>query len=145
MLVVVGGDAARRVVKGNVGDQVRVIAPRQHVASLYAAADLFLSASLSEGFSYSVGEAMAAGLPIVASDIPGVAWALGADGMFTFRNGDDEDLARVLRHVSTAGIEERLRWGSANKEFVQAHASLEAWYARVSSLYDRLLSKREAP
>ncbi len=56
---------------------------RHDVASLLKAADLFVLASLREGFSLSVLEAGAASLPIIASRIPTIESVLreGVDGL----------------------------------------------------------------
>lgn len=52
--------------------QVRLLGHRQDVAEILASADLFVFPSLYEGLPGAVLEAMALGLPIVASDIPPV-------------------------------------------------------------------------
>ncbi|MEY3480376.1 MAG: hypothetical protein RIQ71_1151 [Verrucomicrobiota bacterium] len=46
--------------------------PPQKLVDLYAASDAFVLSSLLEGFSSAVIEAMAAGLPVVATDAPGI-------------------------------------------------------------------------
>jgi glycosyltransferase EpsF len=50
----------------------RFVPSLEEIASVYRAADLFLFPSLMEGFGRVVVEAAASGLPIVASDIPGI-------------------------------------------------------------------------
>lgn len=52
------------------GDRVRFLGHRDDVAEILAAADLFVFPSISEGLGGAVIEAMALGLPVVASDIP---------------------------------------------------------------------------
>jgi glycosyltransferase involved in cell wall biosynthesis len=53
-------------------DRVHVLGHREDVPELLAASDLFAFPSLFEGLGGSVLEAMALGLPIVASDLPAV-------------------------------------------------------------------------
>ena len=53
-------------------DRVQVLGHREDVPDLLAASDLFAFPSLFEGLGGSVLEAMALGLPIVASDLPAV-------------------------------------------------------------------------
>jgi glycosyltransferase involved in cell wall biosynthesis len=63
----------------------------------YQAADLYLSASHSDGSSVSLMEALASGLPALVSDIPGnKEWiTTGCEG-WLFADGDAEGLAQVI-------------------------------------------------
>ena len=47
------------------------IIPNDLLLSAYKTSDVYVSASLIEGFALTLVEAMAAGLPLVASDVPG--------------------------------------------------------------------------
>lgn len=62
---------SRRIRESGLGDRVRLLGDRDDVAALYAAADIAVSASLSEGTSLAIIEAMAAGKPIVATAVDG--------------------------------------------------------------------------
>lgn len=53
--------------------------PDDILVSLYKSSDIYVSSSLIEGFSLAVVEAMAAGLPIIATNVPGNEDAV-ADG-----------------------------------------------------------------
>jgi glycosyltransferase involved in cell wall biosynthesis len=63
----------------------------------YHAADLYVSASHSDGSSVTLMEALASGLPVLVSDIPGNReWIAGnADG-WLFPDGDVDALAQAL-------------------------------------------------
>ena len=58
--------------RSGLGDRFRFVGHREDAAELLAAADLFAFPSLFEGLGGSLIEAMALGLPIVASDIPAI-------------------------------------------------------------------------
>lgn len=62
---------ARRINELGLDGRVRLLGDRSDVGSLLAAADIAAFASLSEGTSLAVLESMAAGKPIVATDIDG--------------------------------------------------------------------------
>ncbi len=82
------GECAALARSLDLNGEVRFLGSVKEVASVLAAADAFVHASRSEGMSNSVLEAMSAGLPIVASDIPANREALGREGAFFFSPGD---------------------------------------------------------
>ena len=51
-----------------------------NINALLNRADIFFMPSLREGFGIAAVEAMASGLPVVASDIPGIGDVVGRDG-----------------------------------------------------------------
>ncbi|NNL99337.1 MAG: glycosyltransferase [Gammaproteobacteria bacterium] len=63
-----------------IGGHVRFLGMRMDVGCLFRAADIAVSCSHQEGFSNSIIEAMACGLPVVATDVGGSAEAV-ADGV----------------------------------------------------------------
>ena len=50
------------------------------IPALMHRADIFFMPSVREGFGIAAVEAMASGLPVVASDIPGIGDVVGRDG-----------------------------------------------------------------
>src|SRR5262249_30493171 len=88
-LIVVGDGALRgrieRMARAMLGDRVRFEGRVEHVdlPRYYASADIFCSpARGGESFGMVLAEAMASGLPVVASDLPGYRTLLsdGAEG-----------------------------------------------------------------
>jgi glycosyltransferase involved in cell wall biosynthesis len=73
--------AAMRNLAADLGiaDDVRWAGTVTDLAGLLATADLGVFASLTEGCPNGLLEMLAAGLPVAASDIPGVRFALGAE------------------------------------------------------------------
>jgi phosphatidyl-myo-inositol alpha-mannosyltransferase len=99
VLVVGGGDieAARRRVPRELAGNVLLLGSvsDEEKASVLHTADLYLAPNTGgESFGIVLIEAMAAGTPVLASDIPAFRRVL-ADGAYgtTFRNGDVADLA----------------------------------------------------
>lgn len=79
LLVVGGGDLQgeieREVAEHGLEACVSVVGqvPKREVGDFYAAADVYVISSLFEGMPITLLEAMAASLPVVATDVPGVA------------------------------------------------------------------------
>jgi glycosyltransferase involved in cell wall biosynthesis len=72
--------------------------PYPELPALYAAADLFVHAAREERWGVSVQEALACGLPVVASSRVGAGYDLieaGGNG-FLYPVGDDRELARRI-------------------------------------------------
>jgi glycosyltransferase involved in cell wall biosynthesis len=101
----------------------------------YRAADLYLSASHSDGSSVSLMEALACGLPVLVSDIPGNReWVIdGRDGWF-FPDGDAGRMAELIcqaaarrkdlhemGRASRARAEERADWDLNFKQLLKAY------------------------
>ena len=61
----------KQIAESGLSDRVFLVGNREPVAPYLAAADLYVSASLSEGLPFNVMEAMDAGLPILASNTKG--------------------------------------------------------------------------
>lgn len=77
--------------------RVHLLGHRDDVPELLAAADLFAFPSLYEGLGGAVIEAMALGLPIVASDLPALREILAPElDAFVVPPGDPEELATAI-------------------------------------------------
>ena len=133
-LNLVGEEELRRYL-GELPPFVHVIPPADDVAELYGSADLFISASREEAFSYAIGEAMACGLPVVSSDIPGPAAYFPAPGLVTFRNEDPASLREALREVLAAPP----GFGEANKGFVRGRFGMDRHVDGVLDVLRELL------
>ena len=71
--------------------------PENELPSLYNAADVFIMPSLlTEVLPYTILEAMASGLPVIATKRPGNYEALGESGIYV-NIGDSADLASAMK------------------------------------------------
>lgn len=108
-----------------IGDRVRFLGPVDDVDGLLGACDLFVYSSRSEGIPNAVLEAMAAGLPVVATDIPGIREAVGDDGRpFLAPAGDSAALADRIE-LLLDGAELRNSLGARLQRRAESHFSVE--------------------
>lgn len=115
--------------------RVRVLAPVEDAAPLYAAADAFVLPSVSEGLSNSLLEAMASGLPVVASAVGGTAQILedGKTGLL-FGKDDEKAAIRQIERILN-GNELRTHLGAAARLEVERRYSMPLVVERLLELY----------
>lgn len=106
----------------------------------YRRFDVFTNTSFSEGMSNSILEAMACGLPVVASDIEGNrCWLHEGRNALFFPSNDEHLLAEHLRRLAR-DREFASRLGRENAERVRAEYDNLSFLNRYAALYQRLLS-----
>ena len=110
--------------------------PGWRVRRLYASAHAMVISSVMEGGANVVSEAVVAGLPVVASRIPGNVGLLGPDHPGYFPAGDTEALrAHLWRAEGDAGfLEELARHGAARTPLFAPEREREAWRQLLSGL-----------
>ncbi len=146
-LVLLGAGSLRaalesQVERGGLSAQVRLLGNRSDVAALLAEFDVFALSSIAEGMPGVVLEAMASGLPVVATDVGGVSEVVeaGVTGMLV-PAGDPHALAAAM-HAYVADEQLRRRHGDAGCARVAAHFSLRTMVSAYVALYDELLGRR---
>ena len=121
---------------------IRYLGRRDDVPRILGAADIGVLSSHEEGFSNSVLEGMAAGLPMVVTDVGGNAEAVvdGETGLVVSARDREALGAAIL----TLAQDERKRrqMGEAGRRRVEARFSLNACVARYTALYRGLIEGR---
>jgi glycosyltransferase involved in cell wall biosynthesis len=132
-----------------IAERVAFVGAVDDVAPYLRSAAVFVSSSHREGMSMAVLEAMAWGVPIVASDIPGNR-ALVEDGVtgLLYPTGDVRALAARLIDV-VARREDALDRAGAARRFMEARFSAAASARDYGRLYAEILAadgaRRERP
>jgi glycosyltransferase involved in cell wall biosynthesis len=119
---------------------VELLGERDDVAELLASSDVFVLSSRAEGLPISILEAMAAGLPVVATRVGGIP-ELVVDGEtgFLVPAGDAPARADALRRlVEDPALRERL--GAAGRRRAEELFDLPRFRQEHVELYDRLLT-----
>ncbi len=106
-------------------DNIRLLGMVNDVSGLLHASDLCVHSAISEGCPNAVLEAMAAGLPVAGTDIPGIREAVGAEGAsFLTPVGDHVGMAEKIK-LLMADPELRKSYGSALRNRVKSEFSVE--------------------
>ena len=119
-------------------ESVVLVGEKQAVRDFYWAADLFVLPSRSEGMSLALNEAMACGLPVIASRVGGAPDVVeeGRNGVL-FNSEDHDELTRKL----TAMHELKYKWpemGAHARATITEYADLDAVVKRLNALYVEL-------
>jgi glycosyltransferase involved in cell wall biosynthesis len=118
---------------------VRILDASDDVRSLFAAADIFVSPSRAEGMTFAVIEALASGVPVVASDIPGhrtVGAELAACRLAAL---DGPGLAERMRNLLIRSPQQVATDREQACTFVRREFDLKPWSERLVARYDRAL------
>jgi glycosyltransferase involved in cell wall biosynthesis len=144
-LLLVAGDGPDRADlearAAGLGDRVVFLGNRTDVGRLLHAADLLVLPSDREGLSMTVLEAMAAGVPVVASDVGGLSDLAGAVELVA--PGHAEALAAGVRRVLADG-ERRAALLTRSDEVVGQRFSSVRMMAAYESLYRDVLRTRRS-
>jgi glycosyltransferase involved in cell wall biosynthesis len=122
-------------------DRFVLLGERDDVAVCLAAMDIFCLSSRTEAFPNVVGEAMAMGLPCVATDVGDVA-ALLADTGVVVPKADPDALARGLAGLIARGPAHARELGQRARERIRAVYDMRGVRARFESIYDVVVDGR---
>lgn len=146
----VAGEGSRRahlehlVKKRGLEQSVTLLGLRRDVPALLAAADLFLLPSRSEELPLSVLEAMAAGLPVVATPVGALPEIVpgnpGAGFLIPVR--DIEDWVRRVRDLAADPLL-RLKLGEEGRRLVRERFDVLWNVAALTACYRELVSKQK--
>jgi glycosyltransferase involved in cell wall biosynthesis len=127
-------------------DRVRLLGERHDVARLYASFDLYWMSSwargIAEGFPNVVAEAMACGVPCVATDVGDAAWIIGDTGRVVPPR-DPAALGDAAADFIGHGAETLRRSGLEARARIARDFSLAAAVEAYEALYTEVLEARQ--
>jgi glycosyltransferase involved in cell wall biosynthesis len=148
-LVIAGGgelfdEVEEQVEAEGLSDKVSLLGWRADVGEVLSGLDVFVLPSFYEGFSYAILEAMAAGLPLVSTDVFGTKETVArVPGNVLVPAGDPGALAEGMRKIATLAEPGLLRRalqeiGQRNRDHVRACFSRSEATRRTLELYEGL-------
>jgi glycosyltransferase involved in cell wall biosynthesis len=127
-----------------IGPRIHFLGQRTDVDRLLAQAQVGVLVSKWEGFPLSILEAMRAGLPVVASDVGGVAEAVQNEATgYVVPRADVRQLRDRIAAVLTSP-DLRIRLGTQGRARYEQHFTLERMVARTLAVYREVLQGRGA-
>jgi glycosyltransferase involved in cell wall biosynthesis len=127
-----------RIQELGLGNRVSMkgLIPRDSVFVACGRADVFISTSHGEGLPVAVVEAMAAGCPVILSDIPPHREVVDGAGFVPLvRPGDVSGFAEQLRRFRGMPPEERRAIGREARDHVAARFSLPIMHEGIEAVY----------
>lgn len=106
----------------------------EDVYSYHRAADVFLSCSRTEAFSFAILEAISQRCPVVMSDITGTRWAKQYTKCLSFHDGDISDCSKKITDAILL-----TQKTSDNSEDIIGSYSIDKWRDKVLAVYDSMM------
>jgi glycosyltransferase involved in cell wall biosynthesis len=123
-------------------DRVRFLGYRSDVPSLLRAADLVLHTSLEDALPTTLIQALAIGVPVVATDVGGIPDIVGPNAgiLVPTRAGEVAEALRVL----AADPDLRSALGAGGRTRYEERFEAVGWAHRLRALYDEILAEWRA-
>ena len=113
--------------------------PHEQVPEILGASDLYISTARSDGASVSLLEAMACGVPPIATDIPANReWIANAENGFLFPVGDSVDLAqKVVTLLQEPALQ--AKFATKGRRIVELRADWKKCMEKLEAVYEILV------
>jgi len=147
-LVLVGDGPSRKALEDlalelGIQDSVRFEGEKKDAWPYYAAMDIFMSTSHSEGMSQSILEAMACGKAIIATDVGDARRMLDSDRCGKTLSQPTAEALRDQLKALSASVEPQRAIGKQAYERFQDNYSLQSMLERFGSLFIGLVNSSE--
>jgi glycosyltransferase involved in cell wall biosynthesis len=123
------------------GSQVQFLGDRRDISSVLASLDVTVLPSDSESLSNAILESMAAGVPVVASEVGGNPELLREGRGLLVHVGSEQALAQAMERILLDGSL-RVQLGEKAKCFAEKNFTIENMRRRHENLYAQLLLEK---
>ncbi len=125
------------ILRHGVSDHVHLLGERADVGRIHGGLDIACSSSLGEAFPNVVAEAMAAGIPVVATDVGDSAHVIGGTGrLVPPRN--PRAMADAILEMLMLPLDTLRAMGTKAQKRIEKEFSLEQMKERYCSIYEQL-------
>ena len=135
--------AQSSIAKYTLQDRFRIHPPVPDVRTLYASADVVCLPSIYEGYSNVVAEALACGVPVLASRVGdnSIMVTNGFNG-FLFDPQEISDIVSAIIQFASLSYSARRQFSQAARLTAESLSSVDSYTASYTTLIDRLTGAR---
>lgn len=108
--------------------------------NIFVNADIFILPSYSEAFPTAVLEAMAAGLPVIATPVGALPEVFDEQSVLFVQPGNISQLAEAILRLSQ-NVDLRRQMATCGQKKVRQHFNLDAYAARLDKLFGEMIGK----
>lgn len=144
-LVIVGDgpirpECERLIAELGLADQIALVGDRSDIPELMHAMDLFVMSSLGEGISNTILEAMASGLPVIATEVGGNSELVdaGVTGTLVPPSRPEAMAQALLKYFEDNALAQA--HGAAGRAKIEARFSMTAMVRGYTEVYDAVLA-----
>lgn len=123
--------------------QLHLLGRQTDMPQFWAALDIAVSASVGEGFSNSIGEAMSCALPCVVTNVGDSASVIASNGC-VIPPGNAEALSQAILTLSAMPAEKRQALGKRARTRIQNEYSLTSAAQSFVNLWQSMLAQKPA-
>ena len=142
-LVIAGDGPLRKKIEAYIADNqyqhlITMLGERKDIANILNALDIFSLTSSSEGIPMTILEAMAASLPVIATDVGGIPQVvIDEETGFLVENKDKNGLVKAIKQLFEQP-KLRQEFGKKGHLFLKEHYSITQALAKYESAYFNL-------
>lgn len=123
------------IAKHSLTNDVLALGPRHDMAQLTGAFDIAANSSIAEGFANALGEAMASGVPCIATRVGDAEMIVGDTGEVV-PSGNPEAFGDAIRRMIALGQEGRKELGIRARKRIADNFSIDTVARQYEALYD---------
>ena len=122
---------------GEIPEWLRILKPRDDIASYYNLSDYFISAAREEGFCNALVEAAYCERPIISSNIPGPQ-TLNIPHTYLFESEDVAGLQDAMLSLISLDRDKKKQITTDQKAYVEKAFDLNLWAQQIKGIYQDL-------
>ena len=127
----------KEICGSSVPSWIKLLPPRNDIATYFSLADVFISANSQQGCPYTMIECAYLGIPIIYRDIPGIN-ELNIPWSVKINSNDTASLYKAICEIVSEDHSETLAMGAESKEYVVSRFSLGSWVYEIINIYKNI-------